>query len=202
MLHDSQRDTPRVQALRQDFQEHVREELCPLAEHLKFIDESGAHLGLTRLYGRATPGERVSEATPGYSGKHYTLVAALSLTEVSATSVLEGGMTGDAFDAYVEHVLAPTLRPGDIVLIDNLNVHKSEVAHRLIKTRGAQLVFLPPYSPDLNPIEQCWSKVKATLRKLKARTFDQLLEALCLAFASVTLQDMQAWFAHCGYLIP
>jgi transposase len=188
--------------LRQDFQELVLEKLRPLAAHLKFIDESGAHLGLTRLYGRAAPGERVSEATPGYSGKHYTVLAALSLTEVSATSVLEGGMTGAAFDAYVEHVLAPSLRRGDIVLIDNLNVHKSEVAQRLLAARGARLEFLPPYSPDLNPIEQCWSKVKTVLRKVKARTFDELIEALCIAFASITVQDMQAWFAHCGYLIP
>jgi transposase len=201
-LHDSQRDTPRVQALRQDFQEHVRTTLGPLAQQLKFIDESGAHLGLTRLYGRAAPGARVREGTPGYSGKHYTLFAAVSLSEVSATSVLEGGMTGDAFDAYVAQVLAPTLRPGDIVLIDNLNVHKSEVAQRLIAARGARLEFLPPYSPDLNPIEQCWSKVKTVLRKLKARTFDELVEALCRAFASITRHDLQAWFAHCGYFIP
>lgn len=191
-----------MQALRQNFQDHVLEQLRPVAEHLKFIDESGAHLGLTRLFGRAAPGERVTEATPGYSGKHYTLVAALGLTEVSATSVLEAGMTGDAFDAYVEQVLAPTLGPGDVVLIDNLNVHKREVAQRLIEARGARLEFLPPYSPDLNPIEKCWAKAKAVLRKLKARTFDELLDALCSAFASITLEDMQAWFAHCGYLVP
>lgn len=191
-----------MQALRQAFQDRIGQELRPFAERLKFIDESGAHLGLTRLYGRAAPGERVREASPGYSGKHYTLVAALSLTEVSAATVMEGGMTGEAFDAYVEHVLAPTLRAGDIVLIDNLNVHKSEYAQHLIAARGARLEFLPPYSPDLNPIEQCWSKVKTVLRKLKARTFDALLEALYIAFASVTVQDMQAWFAHCGYLIP
>ncbi len=201
-LHDSQRDTPRVQALRQDFQDHVRDTLCPLAEHLKFIDESGAHLGLTRLYGRAAPGERVTVGTPGYSGKHYTLVAAVSLSEVSATSVLEGGMTGEAFDAYVAQILAPTLRPGDIVLIDNLNVHKRETAQQLIAAHGARLEFLPPYSPDLNPIEQCWSKVKTVLRKLKARTFDELVEALGIAFASITVHDLQACFAHCGYLMP
>jgi transposase len=201
-LHDSQRDTPRVQALRQDFQANGIARLRPLAKHLKFIDESGAHLGLTRLFGRAAPGERVTEATPGYSGKHYTVVAALGLTEVSATWVLEGGMTGDAFETYFEYVLAPTLRRGDIVLIDNLNVHKSETTQRLIAARGARLEFLPPYSPDLNPIEKCWAKVKAVLRKLKARTFDELLHALCSAFASITVEDMQAWFAHSGYLMP
>lgn len=191
-----------MQTLRRAFQQNIQAPLRAVAARLKFIDESGAHLGLTRRYGRAAPGERVREGTPGYSGKHYTLVAVMSLSEVSATSVLEGGMTGEAFDAYVEQVLAPTLHPGEIVLIDNLNVHQSEVAQRLIAARGARLQFLPPYSPDLNPIEQCWSKVKAVLRKLKARTFDELVEALCIAFASITRQDLQAWFAHCGYLIP
>ena len=150
-----------MQALRQEFQEHGLDRLRPMAEHLKFIDERGAPLGLTRLFGRAAPGARVPEATPGYSGKHYPRVAALGLSEVSATSVLEGGMTGEACDAYVEHVLAPTRRPGDVVLIDNLNVHKRERAQRLIAARGAVLEYLPPYSPDLNPIEPCWAKVKA-----------------------------------------
>lgn len=159
-------------------------------------------MGLTRLFGRAAPGERVTEATPGYSGQHYTLVAAVGLTQVSATWVLEGGMTGDAFELYVEQVLAPTLRCGDVVLIDNLNVHKSETAQRLVAARGARLEFLPPYSPDLNPIELCWSKVKAILRKLKARTWDELIEALGMAFASITTADLRAWFAHCGYLTP
>ena len=174
----------------------------PLAHHLKFIDESGAHLGLTRLFGRAAPGERVTEGTPGYSGKHYTLVAALGLTGVTASAVLEGGMTGDAFESYVAYALAPTLEPGDVVLIDNLNVHKSDTVHRLIAVCGARLEFLPPYSPDLNPIEKCWAKVKAVLRTLKARTFDELLTALDIAFTSITLHDRQAWFEYCGYLTP
>ncbi len=201
-MHDSQRDTPRVRELRQTFCDQRRAELQTLVAHLKCIDESGAHLGLTRLFGRAAPGERVHEATPGYSGKHYTLIAAISLSEVSATSVLEGGLTGEAFDAYVRHVLVPTLHPGDIVLIDNLNVHKSPTAEALIKACGARLEFLPPYSPDLNPIEKCWAKVKTVLRKRKARTYDQLLEALDCAFASITPEDLRAWFTYCGYLIP
>jgi transposase len=201
-LHDSQRDTPRVQKLRRTFLQTIQVPLRHVAEHLKFIDESGAHLGLTRLFGRAAPGERVTEATPGYSGKHYTLVAALGLGAISATWLMEGAMTQDAFELYVGAVLAPTLQVGDVVLIDNLNVHKSETVQRHIAACGARLEFLPPYSPDLNPIEQCWAKVKAVLRKLKARTVDELIEALCLAFESITPQDMRAWFAHCGYLIP
>jgi len=176
--------------------------LREIAAQLKFIDESGAHLGLTRLFGRATPGERVSEATPSYSGKHYTVIAALGLTEVTATWLLEEAMTREAFDVYVTQVLAPTLQAGDVVLIDNLNVHKSETARRAIEARGARLEFLPPYSPDLNPIEKCWAKVKTVLRRLKARTFDELVEALNVAFQAITPEDARAWFAHCGYLAP
>jgi transposase len=201
-LHDSQRDTPRVQALRHAFQDHVSAGLRPLAARLKFIDESSAHLGLTRLYARAAPGQRVVEATPAYRGEHYTIVAALGLGEVSATAVLAGSMGGDAFDAYVENVLAPTLQPGDIVLWDNLNTHKSLRVHQLLTARGARLEFLPPYSPDWNPIELCWAKVKGVLRTHKARTFDELLVALDRAFAAITGSDIQAWFAHCGYLPP
>ncbi len=111
-------------------------------------------------------------------------------------------MTGDAFEVYVAQILAPSLCAGDVVLIDNLNVHQSENAQRLVAARGARLVFLPPYSPDLNPIERCWSKVKAILRKLKARTFDELIEALNTVFASIAPADCRAWFAHCGYLMP
>lgn len=191
-----------MQRVRKAFQKKIQAPLRQIAAHLKFIDESGANLGLTRAFGRAAPGERVSEGTPGYSGKHYTFVAALGLREVSATWVLEGAMTQEAFEIYVGAVLVPTLQPGDVVLIDNLNVHKSESTERLIVARGARLEFLPPYSSDLNPIELCWSKVKTVLRTLKARTFDELVDALCIAFESITPNDAQAWFAHCGYLIP
>jgi transposase len=201
-LYDSQRETERVQKLRADHHAKTEATLRFIAEHLKFIDESGAHLGLTRLFGRAAPGARVMEATPGYSGKHYTVIAALGLTEVSATWRLEEAMTREAFALYVTQVLAPTLQIGDVVLIDNLNVHKSDIARHAIEARGARLEFLPPYSPDLNPIEKCWAKVKTVLRRLKARTFDELVEALNLAFQSITPEDARAWFAYCGYLVP
>jgi transposase len=144
----------------------------------------------------------VTEATPGYSGKHYTVIAALGLTEVTATWLLEEAMTREAFDLYVTQVLAPTLRVGDVVLIDNLNVHKSETARQAIEACGARLEFLPPYSPDLNPIEKCWAKVKTVLRRMKARTLEELVEALNVAFQAITPADAQAWFAHCGYIIP
>jgi len=177
------------------------EGLGKLVKRLKFIDESGAHLGLTRLFGRAAPGQRIVEATPGYSGPHYTLLATLGWQEVSAPWLFEGPINRVAFEAYVRSQLLPTLRRGDIVLMDNLSAHTGETIRQLIEARGARLEFLPPYSPDFNPIELCWSKVKAALRAAKARTFDALLEALAKALRSISLTDIQDWFAHCGYVL-
>jgi transposase/uncharacterized protein YnzC (UPF0291/DUF896 family) len=201
-LHDSQRETPRVKALRQDYQMRFVESLGKLVKHLKFLDESGAHLGLTRLCGRAAPGQRIVEATPGYSGPHYTLVATLGWKEVTAPWIFEGAMDRVAFEAYVRSQLLPTLRRGDIVVLDNLSAHTGETIRQLIEARGARVQFLPPYSPDFNPIELCWSKIKTALRVAKARTFDALLEALAKALRSISLTDIQDWFAHCGYALP
>jgi len=179
----------------------VAKELSDRGHHLKFIDESGAHLGWTRLFGRAAPGQRVVEATPGDSGPHYTGVAALGLRGVQAPWVWEGTMDTVAFETYVQQVLAPTLRRGELVLTDNLSAHKSVAARAAIEARGARLEFLPPYSPDLNPIEQCWAKVKEALRAAKARTLDALVTALREALLSITPEDALAWFAHCGYAV-
>jgi transposase len=190
-----------VKGLRATFSARIATVLRPVLKRLHFVDEIGTHLGLTRLYGRAAPGVRVVEGTPGYSGPHYTAVAALNLHGVQAPWVLEGGMNGPAFEAYVQHVLGPQLRRGDFVILDNLAPHKHAVIRQLLEARGAQLEFLPPYSPDLNPIEQCWSKVKQALRAAKARTFPELVEALARALRAVSRQDAAAWFAHCGYAV-
>jgi len=189
-----------VKRQRRAFAEYVDGELCALLDRLHFLDEFGSHLGLTRLCGRAKPGRRVVEGTSGYSGPHYTTVAALSLAGVRAPWVIEGAMNGAAFAAYAQHELAPILQPGDIVVTDNLAAHKSAQARAWIEARGAQMVFLPPYSPDFNPIELCWAKVKQALRAAKARTFDDLLDALRVALLSVTPEHVLAWFAHCGYV--
>jgi transposase len=191
-----------VQRLRRQFRQRLTEEWSGQLAHLKFLDESGTHLGFTRRFGRARPGQRVVEGTPGNAGPHYTLLAALSTQGVQAPWLLEGAMDGAAFEVYVERVLVPTLRSGDIVLMDNLSFHKAPRIRTLIESVGARLEFLPPYSPDLNPIELCWSKIKTALRASKARTFEALLDALDDAFGSVTKQDAQAWFAHCGYDNP
>ncbi len=160
------------------------ESLGTLVKRLKFIDESGTHLGLTHLFGRAAPGQRVVEATPGYSGPHYTLVATLGWKEVTAPWMFEGAMNRLAFEAYVRSQLLPTLRRGDIVVLDNLSAHTGETIRQLIEARGARVQFLPPYSSDFNPIELCWSKIKTALRAAKARTLDALLEALTKALRS------------------
>ena len=172
-----------------------------LVNRLKFLDESGAHLGLTRLFGRAAPGQRVVEATPGYSGPHYTLVAALGWQGLTAPWIFEGSMDRIAFEAYVRTQLLPTLRRGDIVVMDNLSAHTGQAIRQLIEAQGARLEFLPPYSSDFNPIELCWSKVKTALRTAKARTFEALLAAVAKAFHLISLTDIQDWFAHCGYAL-
>jgi transposase len=200
-LHDSQRETPRVKELRQDFQTQFVDALGKMMKRLKFLDESGAHLGLTRLYGRAAPGQRVVEATPGYSGPHYTLVATLGWQEVTAPWIFEGSMNRVAFEAYVRSQLLPTLRRGDILVMDNLSAHTGDTIRQLVEAQGVRLEFLPPYSPDFNPIELCWSKVKAALRAAKARTLDALLAAVAQALRSISLTDIQNWFAHCGYVL-
>ena len=201
-LHDSQRETPRVKALRQDYQLRFVESLDKLVKRLKFLDESGTHLGLTRLCARAASGQRIVEATPGYSGPHYTVVATLGWKEVTAPWILEGAMDRVAFEAYVRSQLLPTLRRGDIVVMDNLSAHTGETIRQLIEARGARLQFLPPYSSDFNPIELCWSKIKTALRAAKARTFETLIEALTKALRSISLTAIQDWFAHCGYALP
>lgn len=190
-----------MKRLRQDFCVQIRDASTTLAKHLKFIDEFGAHSGMTRLFGRASPGERVVEATAGYSGAHYTVVATLGLQGITAPWIFEGAMNGIIFETYVDQVLVPTLHPGDLVVIDNLSAHKGEPIGRLIEDCGARVHFLPPYSPDLNPIELCWAKVKTALRAAKARTFDALVNALCDALRTINPADVIAWFAHCGYTV-
>lgn len=190
-----------MKALRQGYQLRFVESLDKLVKRLKFLDESGTHLGMTRLYARAAPGQRIAEATPGYSGSHYTLVATLGWKEVTAPWILEGAMDRLAFEAYVRSQLLPTLRRGDIVVMDNLSAHTGETIRQLIEARGARLQFLPPYSSDFNPIELCWSKIKTALRAAKARTFEALVEALSKALRSISLTDIQDWFAHCGYAL-
>jgi transposase len=170
-----------------------------IASRLKFLDESGSNLALTRLYARAAPGERVAEGVPQNHGENVTMLAAISLGGVQAPMTVNGAVDGVVFLTYVREVLSPTLSEGDIVVMDNLKAHKVAGVREAIEARGARLQYLPPYSPDLNPIEKCWSKVKTYLRKVKARTREALEAALKEALLQVTAADALAWFTHCGY---
>jgi transposase len=179
-----------------------RETVTALDAHrLKFVDESGVTLAMTRRYGRATPGQRVVDHVPDNYGANQTMLAALGLEGLDAPWVVDGAVNGDIFRYWVRDVLGPTLQPGDIVLWDNLSAHKVAGIEALITARGARLLPLSPYSPDFNPIEQCWSKIKTFLRCAKARTIDALIDAIKQALDTVTAADIQGWFAHCGYPI-
>jgi transposase len=154
---------------------------------------------MTRLCGRALKGERVHASTPHGHWHTTTMISSIRLNGSTACMALEGTTDTESFRAYVSEVLQPTLQPGDIVVMDNLSPHKSDPTLALITNSGAQVLFLPAYSPDLNPIEKMWSKVKGLLRGAEARTAADLITAIGQALAKVTPQDALGWFASCGY---
>jgi len=169
------------------------------AAKLIFLDESGAKTNLTRLRGRAPKGQRVHGRTPQGHWQTTTMISSIRLNGTTACMALEGATDTESSRAYVQAVLMPTLRPGDIVVMDNLSPHKSDPTLALISQTGAQVRFLPAYSPDLNPIEMMWSKVKNSLRAMEARTHRDLIAAIGQALANVMARDAVNWFAHCGY---
>jgi len=166
---------------------------------LVFLDESGAKTNMTRLYGRAIGSGRVVDSAPAGHWCTTTMLSSLRLDGSTAAMVIEGATDGDVFDAYVRHVLVPALRPTDIVVLDNLPPHKSPDIVAAIEASGAEVWFLPPYSPDLNPIEKMWSKVKHLLRSAKARTEQALLDAIAAALKAILPADARGWFNSCGY---
>jgi transposase len=166
---------------------------------LVFLDESGASTQMTRNYGRARRGERVREATPQGHWRTVTMLAALTTQGLQAPMTIASATDGDVFLAYLEQVLCPRLRAGQVVIMDNLAAHKVAGVRPLIENTGARLLYLPPYSPDFNPIEQAWSKIKQLLRSAKARSLEALESAVAEALAAVTAENASAWFAHCSY---
>jgi transposase len=164
-----------------------------------FLDESGVTTEMTRRYGRAPRGERVAEGVPAGHWRTLTLLAALTTEGVLASMMIESPTDGDVFLAYVEQVLCPRLEPGHLVILDNLAAHKLAAVRQLIQSRGAQVLYLPPYSPDFNPIEQAWSKLKQRLRAAKTRRLGNLESAVAQAIAAITPENALAWFRHCGY---
>jgi transposase len=170
-------------------------------ESLVFIDECGSNIALTPLYARAPKGERARGKVPRNRGKNTTLIAALSLEGIGAALILEGSANTTAIELYVEQVLAPSLRAGQIVVMDNLQAHKSARVKQAIEAKGCQLLFLPGYSPDLSATLEAFSKLKTALRRAGARTREALEEAIAQALLTITAQDAQGWFQHCGYLL-
>lgn len=155
---------------------------------------------MTRLRGRAKAGGRLLADAPYGHWCTTTMIAAIRYDGSTACMTIDGATSGDVFREYVRHVLRPTLRPGEIVVLDNLSAHKDAEAIELIKSVGARVAFLPPYSPDLNPIEKMWFKVKESLRAAKSRTQDALNAAIADALNAITDQDAKAWFNFCGYM--
>jgi transposase len=175
----------------------MQPELDP--QRLVFIDETGASTKLARLYGRAPRGQRCRAPIPHGHWKTTTFTGALRLTGLTAPMVLDGPMNAAAFQAYVEQVLVPTLMPGDIIVMDNLPAHKPTRVRHAIEATGALLLYLPPYSPDFNPIELAFAKLKATLKKAAARTVAQLWDAIAQGLATFTPTECRNYFAAAGY---
>jgi len=171
------------------------------AANLVFLDETGINLGMTRLYGRALEGERVVEYIPDVRFERLSVISSMRLDGTLVPFAFEGSLTGEIFLQYVKQFLIPTLGTGDVVIMDNLSSHKAKEAVEAVEAVGAYIIFLPAYSPDLNAIEQMWSKVKAYLRKVKARTMEALYESLKNALNSVCLDDIKGWFRNSGYCV-
>ena len=170
------------------------------ARRLVFVDESGFNTSMTRLRARAPKGKRAYGKVPRNRGKNQTLIAAITLKEGMGESMtLEGATDAAAFEAYVEHFLAPSLCEGQVVVLDGLGAHRTEKVRELIERRGADLVLLPSYSPEMNPIEEAFSKIKHLVRKEGQRVREALVEAIGRALAAVTPEEAASWFVHAGY---
>jgi transposase len=169
------------------------------AESLVFVDEMGTNVSLSPLYAWSPKGKRAFGSAPRNWGKNVTLLASITREGLGPCLAVEGATTREVFEAYLEHVLAPTLKPGQMVVMDNLSAHKGGRVKEIIEGRGCELIYLPPYSPDFNPIEQAFSKVKGLMRRAEARTREALIEAMGLALSAVSARDARGFFSHCGY---
>lgn len=177
-----------------------RDEISAIeSEKLVFVDETGATIALTRRYARAPKGQRAHGSVPRNYGTSTTLVGSLSLEWLGAVMTVEGAVDGLTFTEYVRQLLCPTLRPGQVVVMDNLSAHKADDARLLIEAAGCSLLFLPAYSPDFSPIELTFSKIKEGLRARSARTQEALDRAIAETIDTVTDSDARGWFIHCGY---
>ena len=197
-VHAAEQSREDVQQKREEWKEFQK---TVEPANLVFLDESGVNTGMTRLYGRAPKDQRVVDAVPDVRFARTTIISSVRMDGTIVPCVFEDALNGDLFKEYVRVFLVPTLKQGDIVVMDNLSSHKVSGIAEMLEAVGAQIRFLPPYSPDLNPIELMWSKMKAALCKLKIRTQDLFDDAIVTALDSVSVSDITNWFAHDGYCI-
>ncbi len=169
------------------------------SKRLVFVDEMGANTSLSPLRAWSPVGQRAHCSVPRNRGKNTTLLASMSAEGMGPSLAVEGAITRKVFETYIEKVLVPSLRRGQIVVMDNLQAHKGERVRELIEGRGGKLLYLPPYSPDLNPIEEAFSKIKGVIRKVEARSREALIEAMGRALDAITPRDAKGFFEHCGY---
>jgi transposase len=195
-LHPTEKQSDRVQQQRVDYWQKIQ---GILAQDLIFIDESGVNLGFTRLFARSPKGERARGDRPQKRGKNVSLISAIGLQGVITQISILGATDGITFEAFIAQKLVPNLWQGACVLMDNCSIHRGETIRTLIEDAGAALIYLPPYSPDFSPIENCWSKVKSILRSLGARNYPDLVDAIETAFEQISLENFRAWFTHCCY---
>ena len=185
-----------VQEKRKEWKETITPEMV---EHLVFLDESGVNTDMTRLYGRAPSSQRAVDHAPLNTPQTTTILSSIRLDGEKAFTTYQGGTTGERFVQYLKEILLPTLRPGDIVVMDNMRSHHVKAVREILESKGMKVLYLPPYSPDLNPIEKMWSKMKAILRKWKIRCLEQLPDAIERALACVSQLDCLHWFLASDY---
>ncbi len=169
---------------------------------LVFLDESGANLALARLYARAIGGQRIKCPIPTIRGTKFSIISAVTCDNVLAAMYGEWATDTEIFTHFITEELCPKLIPSHTVLMDNINFHKSPTVKEAIQETGAKLIYLPPYSPDFNPIENMWSKIKTILREFSARTLEAFQRAISIAFKAISSQNLAAWYVHCGYTVP
>ncbi len=172
------------------------------ARRLVFVDEMGTNTSLSPLYAWAPRGERAFCSVPRNRGPNTTLLSSMTLEGMGTTLAVEGATKREVFETYVERVLAPTLLPGQVVVMDNLTAHKGDRVKELIEEQGCELLYLPPYSPDFNPIEEAFSKIKGLVRKAEARSREALVDAIGRGISMITAEDARGFFDHCGYITP
>ncbi len=196
MVHASEQNRPDVQAKRKKWVEKVAR---IDVKHLVFLDESGINIDMTRRYGRSKGKQRVVDSTPLNTPKTTTLLSSIRLDGTTVRTAFQGALNKERFLEYLRNVLVPRLREGDVVVMDNLGSHKVSSVAELIRSAGAEPLYLPPYYPDFNPIEKMWSKLKAYFRKLKLRSVELLQKAIPMAFRTISTSDTHGWFAIAGY---